>query len=145
MAGPPHRTCVQDLGDGLRALDVQRHVVQPAVFHEEQEDIEAVLQGAVGLPGQPLHLVRVVLGPEPVVGGGEGVGGRINKNKNGEKRGVVGREWRRMGVGWSGMDGKYMNVKRLHVASMLPKLSIGKNRTIIYLFSYYNHSIKTVL
>lgn len=81
-------TCVEDLDDGRGLVDVQHDTVEPAVLHQEGEDVEAVVQGAPGLGLEAAGFVRVILGPEPVsrVGSkkkksGEGMtGGRVGMN-----------------------------------------------------------------
>lgn len=59
-------TCIQNLDDGWGLLNVQRDIIKPAVLHQEQEDIQTVVKGTLGLCFKPAGLIWVILGPEPV-------------------------------------------------------------------------------
>lgn len=77
-------TSVEDFDDGVGFVDVQLQVLEPAVVHKIQEDIEPVLEGAVGFLLPPAGFVRVILGLEP--GGREGGGSR--GKRRGRRRGA---------------------------------------------------------
>lgn len=85
----PTPTSVQDFDDGIGFVDVQLQVLEPAVVHEVQEDVEPVQEGVVGFLLPPAGFVWVIFGLEP--GARWGVGGRSGgethkKGREGEAR-----------------------------------------------------------
>lgn len=60
-------TCVKQLDDGRGVVHVQRHLVQPAVLQQEEEDAEARLERAQRLRPPGGDVIGVVLGPEPLL------------------------------------------------------------------------------
>lgn len=59
-------TCIQNLDDDRGFFNVQGDIIKPAVFHQEREDVQAVVQGTQGLCLQSAGFIWVILGPEPV-------------------------------------------------------------------------------
>lgn len=59
-------TCIQNLDDDWGLFNVQGDVIKPAVLHQEHEDVQTVVQGALGLCLKSAGLIWVILGPEPV-------------------------------------------------------------------------------
>ncbi|TNN46234.1 hypothetical protein EYF80_043584 [Liparis tanakae] len=60
-------TCVQQLDDGGGVLHVQRHVVQPVVVQQEEEDAQPGLEGGQRLRPPGRDVIGVVPGPEPLL------------------------------------------------------------------------------
>lgn len=63
--GREELTGIQYFDDGVGFVDVQLQVINPAVVHKGQEDIEAVLEGIAAFLLPPTSFVRMVLGAKP--------------------------------------------------------------------------------
>lgn len=78
-------TCIKNSDDGWGLINVQGDIIKPVILHQEHEDIQAVLQGTLGLCLKSAGFIWVIFGPEPM--------SKIGVHKK------VGREW--WGLGWT--------------------------------------------